>query len=607
MKIVEELGFGAFKHLPLYYLKHQVLKQIFLRFEPYDHTIHAIAGDIKITTEKIGKALGLKYTGSTYPERVVSKDLNDDDYAVFKYFQGISQAALKRLIFSTPVDTDENRDLFKRAFILYIQKCFLLRTSAANISPRALPTIFNLENTKHQNWALHIHNFLLEEVQKAKDNNIASVSGYYFVLMIIYFHETHFRKNSGEAKAQPPWIQYWTGKTLWERMVQEKTMRATAKAPLTNKGKHKKNTRNGSSSESEYISSDSVYEEGYDSDSEMTRSEAMVRVERKSKRKNNSVPAPVQDPESDSDDQETIGHAMVRRKRMNLEGHRIQSRRTRKRGNSPTHSNAESANQYLHDNEEPHQPSEEEGTQLQPPPTQPQPHQPPQEKVPQKQQQQQPQGEIINISSGSEPEPEPTREPEPIPLRVLVPKVEADLEASPKELLLTDTFLRLRGTTSSQVKKDDNGPALHQEEEEEPQQQQAKKRKKKNNNNNNSNNNSNHKKRNSLHNLLLKPIPATQDVIEINSDDEDPEPRPIKMLIPKVEKCVASSLASMLITYVLMSMAEDAAIEPHFEEESQPDPSMPSFSLNLDNSTPQVDEQPPLKALMSKLVQMHLH
>ncbi|MED6218853.1 hypothetical protein PIB30_030412 [Stylosanthes scabra] len=60
MKIVEELGFGAFQHLVLYYLKHQVLKQIFLRFEPYDHTIHTVAGDVEITTEKIGNALGQK-------------------------------------------------------------------------------------------------------------------------------------------------------------------------------------------------------------------------------------------------------------------------------------------------------------------------------------------------------------------------------------------------------------------------------------------------------------------------------------------------------------------------------------------------------------------
>ncbi|MED6184284.1 hypothetical protein PIB30_046011 [Stylosanthes scabra] len=121
--------------------------------------------------------------------------------------------------------------------------------------------------------------------------------------MVIYFHETHFGKNSREAKAQPPWIQYWTRKTLWDRMVQEKTMRAglvrTAKAPLTNKRKNKKNTRSGSSSESEYISSDSLYEEGYDSDSEMTRSEAVVRVERKTKRKNDSVPDPIHDPVSE--------------------------------------------------------------------------------------------------------------------------------------------------------------------------------------------------------------------------------------------------------------------------------------------------------------------
>ncbi|MED6203672.1 hypothetical protein PIB30_001367 [Stylosanthes scabra] len=69
------------------------------------------------------------------------------------------------------------------------------------------------------------------------------------------------------------------------------------------------------------------------------------------------------------------------------------------------------------------------------------------------------------------------------------------------------------------------------------------------------------------------------------------------MLIPKVETGVASSPAAMLITDVLMSMADDEAPEPHHEEESQPDPSMPSFNLNFDNPTPQADEQTPPKAL----------
>ncbi|MED6216409.1 hypothetical protein PIB30_007387 [Stylosanthes scabra] len=363
----------------------------------------------------------------------------------------------------------------------------------------------------------------------------------------------------------------------------------------------------------------------------MTRSETLVRVERKSKRKNDSVPAPVpvqgvHDPNSE--------------KRKNVEGHRIQSRRTRNRRSSPTYSNAESANQFLQDDEELHQqqhnqPPEEEGRQPQPPPKQPQAQQPPQEEVPQKQQQQQQQHQdkIIDISSGFELEPEPERETEPIPLRVLVPKVEVDLVASPREMLLTDTLLRLRNDEQPN-KEDDNGPALQQQQEEEPQQQQQEQQGEEEEGQQQQQQQKEEQPSQSIVEVVYvflsemfilisasttlvnslrffifisvssihqnpfrlmcsHAIPATQEVIEINSDEEDPQPRPIKMLIPKVEKCVVSSPASTLITNVLMSMAEDTAIEPQHEEESQPDPSMPSFSLNLDNPTPQADEQPP--------------
>ncbi|MED6108147.1 hypothetical protein PIB30_020759 [Stylosanthes scabra] len=342
--------------------------------------------------------------------------------------------------------------------------------------PRALPTIFNLENTRHQNWALHIHNFLLEEVQKAKDNSTSSVSGCCFALMVIYFHETHFGKNSREAKAQPPWIQYWTGKTLWDRMIQEKTMRAglirTANAPLINKGKQKKNTRNGSSSKSEYINSDSDYEEGYDSDSEQTRSETLVRVGRKSKRKRDSVPAlvpvlGVHDPDSDSDGQKTLGQAMLRRKRKNVEGHGSRSKRTMKPRDSPTHSkeddasNAESANQFLHGHEELHQ----------------QPHNQP-------------------------PEEEETQ-PQPPPEQVLAPKVEADLVALPRDMLLTDTLLRMRNDEQPN-KEDENDPALNEvhEQQQEPQQQQQQEQQEQQEEEEEQQ--QQQQKRNNLHNRLLK-------------------------------------------------------------------------------------------------------
>ncbi|MED6137895.1 hypothetical protein PIB30_069333 [Stylosanthes scabra] len=165
--LVDELGFRVFLNLPNYYLKQKVLKQIYNRFDTYDNTIHAVAGEVEITNEMIGKALGLNHTGSTYDDKITTKELRGEDYDAYKFLQGKTQAAVSSLIFNTKVDTEKNRILFKRAFLLYIQKCFLLPTSAPNVTPRALPTIFDLKNTRNKNWALHVHNFLLKEIEKA--------------------------------------------------------------------------------------------------------------------------------------------------------------------------------------------------------------------------------------------------------------------------------------------------------------------------------------------------------------------------------------------------------------------------------------------------------
>ncbi|MED6212112.1 hypothetical protein PIB30_080178 [Stylosanthes scabra] len=165
-------------------------------------------GEVEITTKKIGNALGLSSTGTPFPDKVVPKELSDEDYAVYKFFQGKTQAQLGKLIMDKPVDIVENRRLLMRDFLLFIQKCFLLATSSANVTPRAYPTLYDVENTKQRNWALHVHNFLLEEIKKAKENNTKSVNGYCYAMLIIYFHETQFGKNSRDPIAQPPWIHY---------------------------------------------------------------------------------------------------------------------------------------------------------------------------------------------------------------------------------------------------------------------------------------------------------------------------------------------------------------------------------------------------------------
>ncbi|MED6124055.1 hypothetical protein PIB30_055376 [Stylosanthes scabra] len=181
--------------------KKKVLKELINRYDIYDNTIHPVAREVEITAHKIGNALDLSST-----------------------------AALSKLIMDTPLDTDENKRLFMRAFVLFIQKCFLMATSSANVTSRALPTIFDVENTKERNWALHVHNFLLEDVKKAKLNNTKAIHGCCYAMLIIYFLETHFEKNAKESQVQPSWIRYWNADTLCERMKQEKCHVAISKS-----------------------------------------------------------------------------------------------------------------------------------------------------------------------------------------------------------------------------------------------------------------------------------------------------------------------------------------------------------------------------------------
>ncbi|MED6142887.1 hypothetical protein PIB30_001655 [Stylosanthes scabra] len=146
--LVEQMGFGVFSHLPKKNLNQRLLKQMFDRYDIYDNTIYSDAGAVKITTRKIGDALGL--------------------------------------------------------------------------CSKALTPIFDLETTSSRNWALHVHDFLLQELKKSKQKDHVAIHGYVYVLMIIYFHETHFGEGSKDEKAHSPWIAYWKGETLKKRLRKER-------------------------------------------------------------------------------------------------------------------------------------------------------------------------------------------------------------------------------------------------------------------------------------------------------------------------------------------------------------------------------------------------
>ncbi|MED6120254.1 hypothetical protein PIB30_019237 [Stylosanthes scabra] len=191
LKLVNQMGFGALSHLQQNNLDQVMLKQIYDRFDVHDNTIYSDAAAVKITTRKIGDALG-----TAYEPRVVKKKLSQEDKDTHKFWQGKNIVTLTEMVQTTPVDTEDNRKLFMRAFILWIEKVFLLPNSTATIVSNALTTIFDLETTSKRNWALNVQDFLIQELKKAKQTNSAAIHGCVYALMIIYFHETQFGENS---------------------------------------------------------------------------------------------------------------------------------------------------------------------------------------------------------------------------------------------------------------------------------------------------------------------------------------------------------------------------------------------------------------------------
>ncbi|MED6155152.1 hypothetical protein PIB30_002881 [Stylosanthes scabra] len=542
MDIVEELGFGSLQYLPNYYLKHKVLMQLFKRFNTIDNTT----------------LLQGRSASSTQPR---------------------------------------------------------LQTLHQDRSPP-----YSISKTRERKTGFSIHNFLLEEIKKAKENNASSVSGCCFALIV--------SRCRSPTSVDP----ILDGRNSLEQNEARKDHGLIRKAILVDERqeKSKKKGKKGSSStsEPEYVDSSHESESEYEADSEQTMSQVMVQRHRRNDPTSKHQPLPRRAiSRSDLDDGHTIAEVMslAYKKRKGLEEEGSKSKRPKKGIDVPrvdssnaslgdNKSNAASGNLHQENDEQPQQPpphqspsQEDEPPHHQPPPQQqpqqpqqpppqqspPQEEEPPHHEPPPQQQQHQPskqnrtfiivhQHERIDISSGSEAKPEPIEvEPEPTPIRVLVPKTEADMQYSPGERLLTDTLMIIRMDEQRPPQEEVIEPAPNQEQQQQQQQQNQEPA--------------------SQSVVEMVPVFPTQKLIEVSSgsDDEpqqqlndapnEPQPQPqlepIKMLVPKTEE------EDKLITEVLISMADYGVLDP--QPETQPDPSAPTFGLNLGFSTPPVTEARP--------------
>ncbi|MED6219621.1 hypothetical protein PIB30_037423 [Stylosanthes scabra] len=157
------MGLGAFENLPTYSINHKLLIELVRSYDLFDNTISTGAGQFLITTKKIGYAFGLNSTED------VEDELNDEEKEAHKLFKGKSLKFIGDMLRSCKVETEREKRMFKRVFSLFIQKSFLCPVSSANISPKHLTVIRDIENTHKRNWAHHVNTFLVNVIMEFKE------------------------------------------------------------------------------------------------------------------------------------------------------------------------------------------------------------------------------------------------------------------------------------------------------------------------------------------------------------------------------------------------------------------------------------------------------
>ncbi|XP_020967474.1 uncharacterized protein LOC110266798 [Arachis ipaensis] len=222
-RYLEQMGFGGLANVPEMNVSNTLLVELLDRFDIERGCLKTLQGTINITPRKVVAALDINNGGNIFPEKVDYSKLNPAEKEIFDSVKNILLATLARNVLDMSVEGEENQKKFKRTFVVFIQKYFLLPTTVSVASPIHKPPIFHVDNIREWDWAKHVLNFLMKGVENKREGNKQFVDGCVFVLMLIYFHETKFPRPFAPDAPPAPWVAYWTREKIIERISSETT------------------------------------------------------------------------------------------------------------------------------------------------------------------------------------------------------------------------------------------------------------------------------------------------------------------------------------------------------------------------------------------------
>ncbi|QHO18757.1 uncharacterized protein DS421_11g323230 [Arachis hypogaea] len=208
---VDKMGFSSMKAIQDWKINRRLFIALAKAYNTTTSKLELVVGDIDVTTDKIGLALGLPSIGKSFPEE---EDWTSEQKRLVAPFKSVTSPWLQEVLHSRECNysTSKGRDYFRRAFIMFIISSFLAPTSSAVTFPKHLRAIVDVENITRYNWARFVH----DELMKG----------------IIYYHKDIFGDKENYMGPPPPWIAYWDKEKLAKKLTQESSKQRPMNAQM---------------------------------------------------------------------------------------------------------------------------------------------------------------------------------------------------------------------------------------------------------------------------------------------------------------------------------------------------------------------------------------
>ncbi|KAA8546150.1 hypothetical protein F0562_020956 [Nyssa sinensis] len=184
------MGFESLLHISCRTLRLSFLSHVIDRFDPESQMLIIDGGNpVHITSEDVGKVLGIPYTGKRIPEVISNKKME----LLKSRFPNRSFRELHRLT----VEELESREVFMQSYLLYILGCFLCPTMNDEASSLVFPAISIASKAREYDWASYVLKWLVDQLKSYKKKILqggttSGTGGCLFFLMIFYLRQLEF-------------------------------------------------------------------------------------------------------------------------------------------------------------------------------------------------------------------------------------------------------------------------------------------------------------------------------------------------------------------------------------------------------------------------------